>query len=181
MKTKTLLVLFTALLLVGFMTSCKKSGTDKDDTWGTQVGYRVGTTPITFSENDTDGNVLGIESLRGKVVLINFSTMWCGPCRMEAGQLNELYNTYKERGFEIVQCICEDEEGNPADQEDINRWKDEFSFPFFVLNDPDYSTVNAYNLSGYPTNILLSKDFVIELRMDGFNKDQVVNKIESLL
>ena len=54
-----------------------------------------------------DGNI-SLESLRGKVVLINFWATWCGPCRLEIPDLNALYQTYNEKGFEILGISTDD-------------------------------------------------------------------------
>tara|TARA_Y100000590_G_C15651796_1_gene989049 strand:+ start:259 stop:1086 length:828 start_codon:yes stop_codon:yes gene_type:complete len=45
---------------------------------------------------------ISLENLRGQVVLINFWATWCGPCRMEIPDLNELYKKYKDLGLEIL-------------------------------------------------------------------------------
>jgi peroxiredoxin len=43
-----------------------------------------------------------LSNLRGKVVLINFWATWCGPCRMEIPEFNELHKSYNEKGLEIL-------------------------------------------------------------------------------
>ena len=43
-----------------------------------------------------------LSKLKGKVVLINFWATWCGPCRMEIPEFNELQKTYHERGLNII-------------------------------------------------------------------------------
>jgi len=43
-----------------------------------------------------------LSELKGKVVLINFWATWCGPCRMEIPDFNNLYKKYNKDGFEIL-------------------------------------------------------------------------------
>lgn len=50
---------------------------------------------------DTNGNIIRLSSLRGKIVLIDFWASWCGPCRKESPNMVKLYETYHDQGFEI--------------------------------------------------------------------------------
>ena len=43
-----------------------------------------------------------LSKMEGKVVLVNFWATWCGPCRMEIPEFNELQKTYHERGLNIM-------------------------------------------------------------------------------
>ena len=43
-----------------------------------------------------------LSEMKDKVVLINFWATWCGPCRMEIPDFNELYKKYSSQGFEIL-------------------------------------------------------------------------------
>ena len=43
-----------------------------------------------------------LSQMGGEVVLINFWATWCGPCRMEIPEFNELQKTYHERGLNIL-------------------------------------------------------------------------------
>ena len=52
-------------------------------------------------KNQTD-SLYVLSELRGKVVLINFWATWCGPCRQEIPDFNELYDKYHDLGFEIL-------------------------------------------------------------------------------
>ena len=55
-----------------------------------------------FSLNSLEGDVYNIRSLEGKVVLLNFWATWCGPCRMEIPELNEMQEKYGEDNFIIL-------------------------------------------------------------------------------
>ena len=52
-----------------------------------------------FSLQSMSDSVYVLENLKGKVVLINFWATWCGPCRMEIPDFNDLYDKYHERGL----------------------------------------------------------------------------------
>ncbi|MFN9913355.1 MAG: TlpA family protein disulfide reductase, partial [Pirellulaceae bacterium] len=48
------------------------------------------------------GQPVSAESLKGKVILVDFWASWCQPCRAEFPNMREQYQKYRERGFEIV-------------------------------------------------------------------------------
>ena len=55
-----------------------------------------------FNLHSIDDSLYSLDSLKDKVILINFWATWCGPCRMEIPEFNELYRSYNSQGFEIL-------------------------------------------------------------------------------
>ena len=55
-----------------------------------------------FTLTTMNDSVYTLSKLEGKVVLINFWATWCGPCRMEIPELNEMHKSYHEKGLEIL-------------------------------------------------------------------------------
>jgi peroxiredoxin len=182
MKRFIILCTVTILVVVGMVgiTACKKS-TDVDDNGAAVEGIRVGDIAPDFAEESYLGQTVTLSEYKGKVILLTFSAMWCSPCRQEAPSLDGLYNTYKERGLEIVECLYQDEDGNPADLSDLARWMAEFNINFMVFRDEDRSCVNSWNFGGIPFNVVIDRDMIIRYRAEGFDQDAVTNKIESLL
>jgi thiol-disulfide isomerase/thioredoxin len=58
--------------------------------------------PFAFSGKSLDGDVLEVNRYRGKVVLVLFWSTWCKPCTEDLPQIRELYQKYRNQGFEIV-------------------------------------------------------------------------------
>ena len=55
-----------------------------------------------FTLQDLNDSSYTLSKMDGKVVLINFWATWCGPCRMEIPEFNELHKSYHEKGLEIL-------------------------------------------------------------------------------
>ena len=49
-----------------------------------------------------DGKAYSLSQYKGKVVLINFFTFFCGPCRQEMPHLSQIYQELKGQGFEAL-------------------------------------------------------------------------------
>ena len=55
-----------------------------------------------FTLKTVNDSIYTLSKMEDKVVLINYWATWCGPCRMEIPEFNELYNSYHEKGLEIL-------------------------------------------------------------------------------
>ena len=58
--------------------------------------------PISWRAVDLDGRVWSSESLRGRVVLIDFWATWCAPCLAELPRLRRLHARYDTRDLVIL-------------------------------------------------------------------------------
>lgn len=52
--------------------------------------------------NSITGEKVSMQSLRGKVVMVNFWATSCATCIKEMPQMVETYNKYKDKGFDFV-------------------------------------------------------------------------------
>ena len=78
-----------------------------------------------FSLPTLDGNAtLNLEDYRGKVVMLDFWSSWCPPCRVEAPVLSQVYREYSDLPIEFLGIAIWD------DEEAIRAFADEFQVPY---------------------------------------------------
>lgn len=67
-----------------------------------------------WSLTTLDGQPISLESLRGKVVFLNFWASWCPPCREEMPSMEQLARKYQSRDLVMV-AISQDTERDQLD------------------------------------------------------------------
>jgi len=55
-----------------------------------------------FSLKDLGGKAITLESLKGRIIVLNFWATWCPPCRAEIPDFVAFYAANKDKGLEIV-------------------------------------------------------------------------------
>jgi thiol-disulfide isomerase/thioredoxin/Cu/Ag efflux protein CusF len=98
------------------------------------------------------GAPIRLSDLRGKVVLINFWAMWCGPCRTEMPTLDALYQRYKDRGLEVLAVNLD-----TASTSNVQAFVREVGVTFRVVLDPSSSNARTYRVLVLPTTYLIDR------------------------
>jgi peroxiredoxin len=135
-----------------------------------------------FALKDLHGATVTLDSLRGKVVVLNFWSKTCGPCLEEMPDLAELTKIIKDRPDVAVVAVSIDD--GPDDVRPTLKTVLRGDPPFTVLFDPDAVTVGGkYGTRLYPETWFIDKRGVIRARFDGareWNSPLIVNYIDSL-
>lgn len=117
------------------------------------------------------GEVKTLESLRGKVVLLDFWASWCGPCISEMPNVKKAYAKYHAQGFDVY--------GVSLDK-DKDKWLgaiQRLDMPWTHVSDLkmwESPVVSQFGIKGIPFTILVGKDGTIlakNLRGPYLNKE----------
>ena len=133
-----------------------------------QAEYSVGSVPPDFTCNttrpDLHGTSWNLNSYRGKVVMINFGAVWCGPCNSEFPYLQSEYETnYDPAGFELIHIDVDNE---PADYLN-NHWIGNYGVTFPLLMGCG-SLFGAYGTGYIPHTLLLDTEGIVRGNWVGF-------------
>jgi peroxiredoxin len=101
-----------------------------------------------------NGDKIAPESLRGKVVMVNFWATSCTTCVGEMPKMVDTYNKYKGQGLEFVAVAMSYDPPNY-----VLNYAQTRQLPFKVALDTDGSAAKAYgNVAMTPTTFVIGKD-----------------------
>ena len=95
-------------------------------------------------------------SLRGKVVLLDFWGIWCGPCVAQMRNLHEVFARYKDAGFTIVSLAVRSTVPNIRRFRAV-RWNMPWSHVVLDEQNQD-EIVNRFEIKSYPSPILVDAE-----------------------
>ncbi|TSD06320.1 MAG: cytochrome C bioproteinis protein transmembrane region [Parcubacteria group bacterium Greene0714_7] len=106
---------------------------------------------------NTEGKPITLESLKGKVVLLDIWTYSCINCQRTIPYINEWYKKYKDQGFEVV-GLHTPEFAFEKVQTNVEKAVQGFNIKYPVVLDNDYSTWNALGNQFWPRKYLIDID-----------------------
>jgi len=106
------------------------------------------------SFKNINGEQISLQSLRGKVVLVNFWATSCSTCVQEMPQMVETYNKYKDSGLEFVAVAMS---YDPANY--VLNYTQTRQLPFKVALDVDGEAAKSFgDVKLTPTTFLIDKN-----------------------
>lgn len=108
-----------------------------------------------------DGQLISSESLKGRVVLVNFWATWCPYCRKEKPVIDEYWKDNRARGFEVVAISIDDS------PEQIAAWARRTGYTFMAAS-TNASVNHAFGAVGsVPTSFILDRNGHIRHKVAG--------------
>jgi thiol-disulfide isomerase/thioredoxin len=131
-----------------------------------------------------DGSPFPMESLEGKVVVLDFFATWCGPCIAELPELAEIRREVENLdGVEIL-VVANDSGGDTP--ESISAFVAERDLDLKFVYDTGGKAHTAFGFAGLPGLVVMDRLGNIRLTREGYNsaethfQDDLLDLIESL-
>lgn len=102
------------------------------------------------------GDSFDLRQIDAKYILIEFWASWCPPCRKANPGLVEVYNKYKQKGFEIVSISLDEKK---------EKWKnaiesDGLIWPYHLCDYKGWDSkwAREYKIEEIPNNVLYNSE-----------------------
>lgn len=143
---------------VSFLRSVKPDSIEKDENFLRGFRRRIVGSPFELWGKTLDGNDFSWSDLAGKVVLVDFTASWCGPCRQEMPNVIEMDKRYRDQGLVVV-CV-----GFQDKTENLKKMVKEDDISFIMISeelsneDPRGLPSGHYGIRGIPSILLVDRD-----------------------
>ena len=133
-----------------------------------------------FTLGTLTGDSFSLSQERGHVVLLNFWSTRCPPCRVELGEIiTKLSNdlVLRNRGLRVWTI-------NSDTADDVRTFMNENHYPFKVMLDPSDQAASLYPHNGIPTTYLIARDGTVRKAVAGFSpriRQQLESEIDAAL
>ena len=114
-----------------------------------------------FAASDLTGSQLSLADHKGKIVLLDFWTTWCPPCRADAPALDKLHYKYGAKDLAIIGVSVSEERAI------VEKFLKDHPHSFPVVLTSENDMPRAYQIGVFPTYIVIDRDGTVTSAVEG--------------
>ena len=143
----------------------------------TGVNNRFGEVSLSVDANadfelvSLDGETISIKDFRGSIVVVDFWSSWCAPCKAEGPVLAKTYDKWKNRGVEFIGIAIWDSKEPVEEFIELNK------INYVNGIDPDGRIFVDFGVSGIPEKFFVTPEGQIIRKIIGPNTSKTLDDI----
>lgn len=147
---------------------------------GLILGFLAEAQISTYKLNNLSNEKVSINDLHGEYTVVDFWATWCKPCVSAIPKLNTLYQEFAEEGVRFIGVNVD----SPRNSSKVKPMVKSLGVTYPVLLDPDQELVEEYNVTVFPTLVILNKKGKQLFVHEGFSpgdEEIIKEEIENLI
>jgi thiol-disulfide isomerase/thioredoxin len=120
-------------------------------------------------------NTVALKDLKSKVVMIQFTSVSCGPCRASIPFLNELTGAYKKDDFDFIAIECTSKSLNA-----LTNYQNKNAINYKFLSSAK-TVLEEYKIRSFPVFFFLDKDFIVREVINGYGTGTTDTEIKDII
>ena len=140
------------------------------------AGASVGDDLGRWSLLDQHGCSTDSTQFLGSVVMLDVSSVWCGPCNEAAASSMEVFEAIRaeHKSSFLITVLVQDEFAGAASVSDAEEWSEKYSIEYPVVVDQGESVRNAYGVIAFPVFLFIAPTGEVYERIEGKPEDQEI-------
>lgn len=157
----------------------KEDGTESEKTETSEDPGAKRQEAIDVTFYDSEGKAVKLSDYYGKPVVMNFWATWCGYCKKEMPDFQEVYEEYKDK---VEFLFINSTDGSRETREKAETYLQEQGYTIPAFYDEDLDAVYTYSVNSLPTTMLLDKQGRVAAYAPGLvGKEALVSALDALL
>src|SRR5690606_17121447 len=136
----------------------------------------IGSQAPDFAAVDADGQLVHLSDFAAQPIWLNFWGSWCPPCRAEAPDMIQAWQSIRDDGVALVAVSLEE----PS--EDAFAYAEQVGMDFVVLSDPDREAIRGkYRVRSFPTHIFIDRDGIVrDISLTPMSAQTAIQKVAAV-
>lgn len=157
----------------------KENGTEPEKTETSEDPGAKRQEAIDVTFYDSEGKAVKLSDYYGKPVVMNFWATWCGYCKQEMPDFQEVYEEYKDK---VEFLFINSTDGSRETREKAETYLQEQGYTIPAFYDEDMDAVYTYSVNSLPTTMLLDKEGRVAAYAPGLiEKEALIKALDTLL
>lgn len=129
------------------------------------VGRARGEAAPMFEAKTMDGKTVSLDSLSGKVVLVDFWATWCTYCRRDSDYVQSMLDSFDKDHFVLLEVDVD------QDPKVWEAYVKQERLEGVQIHDDRHALQDLFHVGGFPTYVIFDGDGVVKLREVGAKGD----------